>query len=1176
MNVKFDPNKGLCQVTDVKNCPFMVSPFGIYCITCDSPFLDSNGIQTIKQLHNHKRLHKKKKMHPFSSSESLMKSTNKALSNVKNELDLSKFLDNRIDEPINAYSCNDCKFIHKSCFSLNHHVKAKKHSYEPKLKKHYRSNCSRLIPVELFLSQNQNANGYDIITTNTETVSSKLASSFIREYLSTNESTNIYIPVFTLLIKHFDNDIEKTKYFLGQYSQMLCNDVLSIPRSIMNDDDCKFLEFLVNGFIWWIENWANDDTHRLNAQLRNKLLKFEYNDNEGNSSQNGFNVRKKNSHVLPEIRRMITVIFSFDCTKFSDESFKIERDILLKLTKSHFKNYKQNMSRSNRTEIYSEMTEKVLFQRLLLCVVRQKQQTSFELLLGIVIAICSMLTVKKVKDSADSIQFKTFSSVSTIFGTQLYIYRLATASILSRTLQTNQKAIDDLIIWFRDSHVINTISPLIKNCRSEDDKKVNTMTKSINPFTGDITIKHFQFKRNKWKKMIPTFYDKLVARFEQAFIGQNWKKVLDLSKKIKVDGIKDGVLTENIDVFIFDGDNDDANQIFKASSDINLQPQILDVVINDISAITTIVLSCCGGGATRHTEIDSLCHNKCSYRNDSIYYAAESIKKGNSTTTSLSKVVHHKLSMEMSRVFLLYCIMGTKWKSKSNEYRSRIIFNSNRNQTVSCESYVVISNAIKRNILMVVKDYFDIQTTFNDLKVLRQLYSSLGNAIFSISDETSSNVLEQSICTSDNVALLHGHTKRTHDLHYASKLPLELVYEQYHKALGSTTFSSTKKTSPNDAIPFQPIDKTTLLFDLRSIYGFGGNNNGFLCKEQEEMVFDSSNNYKSHSLYNVGCGKGKSLSWLLPSFTRTRLNQKNKCTIVILPYKFLLHHHHSHVIQTLQNQNIIDVASVSRYDLDIDSSPEFLSEHTNLPHILFLTIDAFHFICSHFITAFREKVHCGYINKIIWDECHTIFTETSFRSCYESIRLYLCSFPQVPVICMSGTFPIIYFDNFCNYLTRKDSPVVAPTFEGKFHIIQDDDPLGSPKVAIKVNICDDINDVNGHLLMCVDFLISYLKTNNDSRIHIITSTKEEATTMNRLVLSRLNLNQEEVGTATGDTEKDLVKDIAQKWSKNLLKILVTTTLGKEKKHHMLYIFTYTPAFSISEYDILIISVLPFH
>ena len=1144
MSTIFVQEKGLCKVVNTpSNNPFMISPFGIFCTACNSPFLDSNGIQKMKQLKNHQGKHTTKKLMKFTATIDLMNSVNEALYTVKQDLDVTKFLKNTIDKPINAYSCLNCDFFSHNKANMEKHSSTKNHKFE--LKDHYKSNCGRLVPFDILVSQNEKAHGYDIIKGNNKTASLKVVSSFIQQYLPRNEFTDIYIPTFTVLMKHFGNNINKTKQFLEKYSNILHKEPSEIPLTIMNEESRNFFEFFLKGCIWWIDNRAYQETNLLNAQIRGRLLKFDYNDNEGISTQNGFNVRKSNTQTVIQIKKMITVIFLFDCTQFSKSDFTNEREYVLQMSKNHYNEYRKDKSRL--AHIYEDMaTNSCLFQRLLLCVLKQKQQSSLDLVLGIVVAICSMLTVKKVKNEPDVTQFRTVASMSSIFSTQLYIYRLATASVICNTDQSNEKAIDDLIHWFRVSHVTNTICPLIKKCRNEDSKKISSMKSTINPSTGDIMIKEYKFPKNLWELMIPTLYDKLVASFEKSFIGQEWKEVLDLSKKIKIDGMEDGVLTEKIDFFLFDNVNDRSKQINKASANINLRPQIHDNVINQISALMVIVLSCCGGGATRHTEIDNLCLNRCSYKNECVYYVVESIKKGNATSSNpLGKGIPHKLSMEMSRLFLLYCILGKKWKADTHEYISHIIFNSNKNQLDRCEKYNVISNTLKRNILKFHKEYFNIETLFNDLGVLRQFYSSLGNAIFSINEETSCSVLEQYVSTSDNVASLHGHTKRTHDLHYSSKLPLEIVYEQYHIGLGSKSYSSSQYPSLNDTrTPFQPIDIDELLFNLHSIYGFGENNSGFLCNEQKMMVLDSTNNYQSHSLYNVGCGKGKSLTWLLPSFSRTRLNQKSKCTIVILPYKFLLHHHHSHVLQTLTNHNILDVSSYSRDDLDIDSIPRFLSEDSNLPHILFLTVDAFHFICNRYIFRLRQIIELGYVNKIIWDECHTIFTETNFRFSYDSIRQYLCSFDQVPVICMSGTFPSIYMEHFCKYLTRKDSPVVASPFDGLFKVIQDDDPLGSPKVEIVVNIYQKSNRIDGYCEMATTFIKNYSENHKDSRIHVIASTKEEATNLESLLISDLVVKKDEISVATSDITKNSVKDIADKWSKNLLKILITTTLGK--------------------------------
>ena len=100
------------------------------------------------------------------------------------------------------------------------------------------------------------------------------------------------------------------------------------------------------------------------------------------------------------------------------------------------------------------------------------------------------------------------------------------------------------------------------------------------------------------------------------------------------------------------------------------------------------------------------------------------------------------------------------------------------------------------------------------------------------------------------------------------------------------------------------------------------------------------------------------------------------------------------------------------------------------------------------------------------------------------------------------------------------------------------------KVEIVVNIYQKSNRIDGYCEMATTFIKNYSENHKDSRIHVIASTKEEATNLESLLISDLVVKKDEISVATSDITKNLVKDIADKWSKNLLKILITTTLGK--------------------------------
>jgi superfamily II DNA helicase RecQ len=138
--------------------------------------------------------------------------------------------------------------------------------------------------------------------------------------------------------------------------------------------------------------------------------------------------------------------------------------------------------------------------------------------------------------------------------------------------------------------------------------------------------------------------------------------------------------------------------------------------------------------------------------------------------------------------------------------------------------------------------------------------------------------------TSDMVAMQSHHAPSTHASTYFThrKTHLEDYYDAYHFHLGD------KDTQWTYDIPLDVLPEQTIVAALKILYGGEAN---WLSETQRSMVLTWSTLSKN-VVANLPCGGGKSAVWEVTAYTRHRVGLTRKCTVVVVPYKFLAYNHY--------------------------------------------------------------------------------------------------------------------------------------------------------------------------------------------------------------------------------------------------------------------------------------------
>ena len=431
--------------------------------------------------------------------------------------------------------------------------------------------------------------------------------------------------------------------------------------------------------------------------------------------------------------------------------------------------------------------------------------------------------------------------------------------------------------------------------------------------------------------------------------------------------------------------------------------------------------------------------------------------------------------------------------------------------------------------------------------IMRHLYTSICNYLF---PSNGNNINSGRVSTVNDVAEMSGHSAETHDAYYSSGVNKEAMFDKYHEGIGAEII--LREENANTQTLATEMDA---LHCVKNLFGMNAN---FLSDLQERMVLDACNNVTKHTFCSIGCGGGKSVSWMIPSLRQRIERSMLKVSIVVIPYCFLLDHHVGSTKKSVGQCSNISVESLKGRQIEDNLLPNILRDKDTLPSILFVSLEAIRKLVEHHWYYLEQLQNEDRIFKIYIDECHTILSELSFRSSYTCLSKLAKL--NIPVAVFSGSFQRGFIRDFMKFM-----------FGSK--------ELGLYNLYIDLQIFGDrlmrMNHVASDRYMndCCSAVEKFANNHDKSNIHIIVSTKnegEQVVSINtmRFVCNDIHYvfdipianNIQSLSNFAGHTIYNLLMGkkisckyidsestdqtlVASEWNNDSLKVLITTTIG---------------------------------
>jgi superfamily II DNA helicase RecQ len=205
-----------------------------------------------------------------------------------------------------------------------------------------------------------------------------------------------------------------------------------------------------------------------------------------------------------------------------------------------------------------------------------------------------------------------------------------------------------------------------------------------------------------------------------------------------------------------------------------------------------------------------------------------------------------------------------------------------------------------------------------------------------------------------------------------------------------------------------------------------------------------------------------------------------------------------------------------------------------MPDLIFVTVDTFSELTSKHRVTFLDWSQGGFIDRVIVDEVHTLFTET-FRSVYHSLRVLGSLGCQV--ITMSGTLPRSLVLPMAKYLR-------LVRLEEQMNVIHDGDLFGSFPMGFLIK-CEEVLNTTASAVSIIRQQV--LESLDNRCVHVITASKKMAGDIAD-ACEKLCICYKKV---TSDDARDTMMATAAEWSDGSIEVLVSTTvalLGNENKN----------------------------
>ncbi len=1132
---EIDRNNSFNSIKRVhENHNFGITPFGVFCFECKLPVGGAGvkiNIEMIRRHNNRKKHSIPDAMNLNDIVESLSNTQKNLFSNIT---DFSPWI---AKNNILIRKCL-CGMTTMQQSNLVRHVKSMKqkdpssyHKATPPING-FMSTCGRTLPASMI----NNTTGLSGVSTTCVTISSSKSLSTITNSsqdstITTTKSTtsNNYIPlqsqnrkwlmITTDHIKRVFKDLKRVDESLDPYVPSLKllflgsgNDVLqelqsdllfldNIQKGPMSDDD-QCLRFLLDCLSEWIKVYCREHVNVLQGDIRFSLQShFDEATVPFQSYNLNFNMREKEDVIVREVKIIAMLIWKYIGQGLVSSELKNSIGFTIETIKSINKRHHGVVSPASVQDCIQSLS----LQKLLHFVFIEKKNNAYSLLLGHRITITRLFFLKKSNKSNTnnqdianrSLLIRSCGEFGSIVALHLHLYKLAAASLIACTEAISWPGILDEV---KTSSLNHILSPLLHRVKAMGSTKIAARSKLVKD-NGDICIDDFSFPKCKWSRLVIDIISSFDEILGMILLGDKWKLLVDLNNAINVRRIIDVNDEGNKDDLLHYDFNVMKNGKVVKERDLAFKKGIQASTFGRLTGVVMICLHGLGLGALRVSEIFRILLHQVEWKGGCLYYMSVSLKRQSSSTTN-KKIVTHKLPPSISRYMLIYDYIGREFCKG----REGFLFDGELETIGTGYKNSHFFNEFGR--------IFELNSNCTGV-TMRQLYTSICNYVFPGSNN---NFDKSTVSAVGMIAEMSGHSAGTHEGWYSSSVEKETFFNKYHQSLGENILLG------QDRCIIEPLGLATdadVLDNLRVLFGV---NADFLSVVQKGVVIDCCNNHTKHTFCNIGCGGGKSISWMIPALREYRNGSVPKLSIIVIPYCFLLDHHVNTAIGLVGQCTNVVVERLKGCDIDDNVLPNVLRDKGSLPSLLFLSLEAVAKIVEYHFDYLEELNNEGLVYKVHVDECHTLLSELNFRSKYEALGKI--GGLNIPMVVYSGSFQTWFVSDFMKYMFGSQDL-------GMYNLYLDEELFGKKLLKIEHVAC------LGYIDKAVDSVVDYVVGNEELNVHVIVATVGEGEDM-FMKLKNKKSDMESAFIYSGSEGQELV---ARKWAGNDIRVLISTTLG---------------------------------
>jgi superfamily II DNA helicase RecQ len=710
-----------------------------------------------------------------------------------------------------------------------------------------------------------------------------------------------------------------------------------------------------------------------------------------------------------------------------------------------------------------------------------------------------LMSVFRVKHSDSTISMVNCDTLSSLFSRIISVCRAAVCSVICSFTQEAFFHGRQLVDNVRKAPVSHIISPMIRQLR-EMAQQIPQRQKSILDSSGNIIVDQYSFPYDDWSRIVPMAVSQMYNILPLLANGSWWETIVDPATPIKV-RVND--LTGEI-------------SLVDVEPNWNLASCLPHDQLHYFIAILKMAFHGFGGGSARMSELEeaqpTMLH--CLFCNHTIYYTMASLKGFKSSSAHGFKKVARKLPPVISRFFLLF--------------RSLVHSDANSSFFVPSDSLLIFpkpNTPSSFGVQHVMKNIFNLDSCPN-MRQIRQFWACVSN--FLTGDSGGNNYLTAS--ASSIAASKFGHSERTHAVSYASKRldGDETHFNAFHFGIGDTSHDIVMLQST--ALSLGDIRSA---MNLRYPKSLSVEGHKYLSIQQKDLVEfaygPSSNNPLHHCFGLLAPGQGKSESYIIPTIARRLANQKGKMIIHVSPYSFLSAYQFELATAAVDSVGFASSISICVFkgcDFMEGCLPEELSDSDALPNLLFVNLDAMSNLFNFHFEALKSWV--PFMDKIVLDEVHTIYSELSFREKYKVCpKLPILG---IPILVLSGSVPLFALPRLAHRLCLSVNNDLSDVKVIHGADIVGDFPRG---FVIRFSVSDT------YLTKVATFVVK--RYGGGGSFHLFVSTKDEGDRLFQLLSSRCC--DCDCIFISGKTSRDELNNVASKWRRGAFRVLISTSIA---------------------------------